>query len=509
MGEFIAALDQGTTSTRCVIFDSEAKPRAAAQMEHRQILPRPGWVEHDPLEIVRNTALVVRRALAEAGLEARDIKALGLTNQRETSVLWNPRTGEAWDNAIVWQDTRNVDLVQELAAQGEISEEIRRRSGLPASTYFSGGKLLWWFRHRPELLEAAGRGKVRFGTVDTWVLWNLLGRPAEGGCFTDVTNASRTMLMNLRTREWDEDLLRIFGVPREILPEIRPSVHFYGEVAEGFGLTGVPVWGILGDQQAATVGQVCFQPGETKCTYGTGNFVLLNTGNDVRHSASGLLSTVCYQFRDEETVYALEGSVAVTGSAVQWLRDQLGLIASAGEVEVLARTVEDNGGVYFVPAFSGLFAPYWRADARGLIIGLTRHSHRGHLARAVLEAICFQTRDVVEAMEKDAGISLGLLKVDGGASANDTLMQLQADILGKPVVRPHYIETTVLGAAFAAGLGAGLWESPAILREYWQADRVWEPQWEEERRELVYRDWHRAIERACGWLESKSASTSD
>lgn len=502
MAEFVAAIDQGTTSTRCVIFDGEANPRATAQVEHQQILPRPGWVEHDPREIVENTRIVISRALETAGLQPGDIAAVGLTNQRETSVLWNPSTGEPWDNAIVWQDTRNRELLLELERDGERAAEVRRRSGLPVSTYFSAGKLAWWFRTRPELLGAARRGEVCFGTVDTWLAWNLLGRPAGGGRYSDVTNASRTLLMNLETLAWDDVLLDCFGVPTEILPEIRPSACLFGEITPDFVLSGIPLAGILGDQQAALVGQVCLSPGETKSTYGTGSFLLLNTGEGIRRSRHGLISTVAFQWEGRPAVYALEGSVAVTGAAVQWLRDQLGLICTAAEVEELANTVNDNGGVYFVPAFSGLFAPYWRSDARGVIVGLSRHSSRGHLARAVLEAICYQTRDVVEAMEADAGLRLEQLRVDGGATANDTLMQLQADILGRPVVRPRLVETTVLGAAFAAGLQAGVWSSPDDLRSLWKLDRVWEPRWSEDERESHYRQWRRAVERSFGWLEA-------
>ncbi|GAB4235283.1 MAG: glycerol kinase GlpK [Acidobacteriota bacterium] len=502
MAEFVAAIDQGTTSTRCIIFDAAATPRASAQVEHRQILPQPGWVEHDPREIIENTRAVMAQALQAAGLQPRDIAAVGVTNQRETSILWNPVTGEPWDNAIVWQDTRNRELLGELERDPERAAEIRWRSGLPISTYFSAGKLAWWFRRRPELLEAARRGEVCFGTVDTWLAWNLLGRPAAGGRYTDVSNASRTMLMNLEELRWDEVLLEYFGVPGEMLPEIRPSAYCFGEISPEFVLGGVPLAGILGDQQAALVGQVCLEPGETKSTYGTGNFLLLNTGGSIRRSRHGLLSTVAFRWEEGPACYALEGSVAVTGAAVQWLRDQLGLIKTAAEIEALANTVTDNGGVYFVPAFSGLFAPYWRSDARGVIVGLSRHSSKGHLARAVLEAICYQTRDVVEAMEADAGLRLEQLRVDGGATANATLMQLQADILGRPVVRPRLVETTVLGAAFAAGLQAGVWKSPAELRSLWRVDRVWEPRWSEDERESRYRHWRRAVERSLGWLEA-------
>ncbi len=498
----LGALDQGTTSTRFMVFDEEGREVARHQLEHEQILPRPGWVEHDPAEIVRRVEASIGGALSSAGLEGGRLKALGITNQRETTVAWDPCTGRPWHNAIVWQDTRTDGHVARLREQG-LEPLIRGRTGLPAATYFSAPKMAWMLEHVEGLREAAGRGQVLLGTIDSWVLWNLTGGP-DGGChLTDVTNASRTMLMDLKTLDWDRELLEIFEIPRELLPEIRPSSD-----PDGFGVTRgdgplgaeVPVTGILGDQQAATVGQACFSPGEAKNTYGTGNFMLLNTGGRIVGSEAGLLTTPCYRLGAEAAVYALEGSIAVTGAAVQWLRDQLGLIEAAGEIEELANTVPDSGGMCFVPAFSGLFAPHWRSDARGAIVGLSRFHNRGHLARATLEAICYQTREVLEAMTQDSGVQLELLKVDGGATVNDTLMQLQADVLGVAVVRPRVTETTALGAAYAAGLAAGVWLSPFELRAKWRADRQWEPRWDEARREEGYARWHKAVERTLDWV---------
>jgi glycerol kinase len=500
MADFVAALDQGTTSTRFMIFDRSGEETARCQMEHRQILPRAGWVEHDPLEILEKARAVTERALADAGLRPADLHAVGLTNQRETTVVWNPRTGAPWYNAVVWQDTRNADDMSRLERSGE-AELIRSRAGLPPATYFSGGKIRWLLESVPGLREAAARGEALFGNIDTWLLWNLTGGPEGGVHATDVTNASRTMLMDLRTLQWDEELMSIFGIPRGMLPEIRPSSTAFGETrGEGPLGDGLMVAGILGDQQAATVGQVCFSPGEAKNTYGTGNFMLLNSGGEVIESRAGLVTTVCYQWREAPPVYALEGSIAVTGSAVQWLRDQIGLIRSASEIEELANTVSDNGGIYFVPAFSGLFAPYWRSDARGAIVGLSRYVDKGHLARATLEAICLQTRDVFEAMERDSGLSLEVIRVDGGASVNDTLMQLQADILGVRVVRPRISETTSLGAAYAAGLATGFWQGEEELTEKWQVDKEWLPQWGEDRREEHYAGWKKAVNRTLDWL---------
>lgn len=503
MSDYIGALDQGTTSTRCMIFDAAGKEIGRHQLEHRQILSRPGWVEHDPLEILQKTEIVMQEALRAAGVSAGQLAGLGITNQRETTVVWNRRTGKPYYNAIVWQDTRTDSIIRKLEEAGK-GEWIRHRTGLPPATYFSAAKIQWILDHVPEARKGAGEGEALFGNTDSWLIWNLTGGTDGGAHVTDVTNASRTMLMNLQTLEWDEELLELFRIPRSLLPRIRPSSDpaFYGTTR----LTGpwraeVPICGDLGDQQAATVGQTCYAPGEAKNTYGTGNFMLLNTGAERVRSRSGLLTTVCYQLGAQDPVFALEGSIAVTGSAVQWLRDQLGLIRQASEVEELANTVEDTGGLYFVPAFSGLFAPYWRSDARGAIVGLSRYHTRGHLARATLEAICYQTRDVLEAMVADSGIELEILKVDGGATANNTLMQLQADILGVPVVRPVVSETTALGAAYAAGLAVGFWNGTEELTRNWKADRTWEPRWSEAQREEGYRNWKKAVERTFQWVD--------
>jgi glycerol kinase len=499
MAEFVGAVDQGTTSSRFMIFDHDGREVAKSQLEHEQILPQPGWVEHDPVEIASLTEEVVRGALADSNLTAADLVAVGVTNQRETTVVWNPKTGQPWCNAIVWQDTRTADIVNAVDADDR-GDVVRRKAGLPPATYFSAGKIRWILDNVEGVRDAIDRGEAVFGTIDSWVLWNLTGGPKGGIHATDVTNASRTMLMDLQTLQWDDDLLRIFEIPRKMLPEILPSAAPYGEAVHGGPFGGpVKIGAMIGDQQAATVGQACFLPGETKNTYGTGNFMLMNTGGEIVLSDSGLLTTAAYRFGSENPVYALEGSVAVTGSAVQWLRDQIGLIASAQDVEVLANTVEDSGGVYFVPAFSGLFAPYWRSDARGTIVGLTRYSDRGHLARATLEAICYQTRDVLEAMRVDSDIDLQLIKVDGGATSNNTLMQLQADILGVTVVRPVIAETTALGAAYAAGLYAGFWDDLDDVRRNWQEDRRFEPRWNEDRRDQGYTDWKRAVERTFDW----------
>ena len=501
--DFVGALDQGTTSTRFMVFDAAGREVARHQLEHEQIMTRPGWVEHDPLEIAERSNTVIAGALRNAGLSAESLAAIGVTNQRETTVVWNPRTGRPWYNAIVWQDTRTDRIVSALdrSAAGKV---IRERTGLPPATYFSGGKLQWILENVDGVRAAAERGEAVFGTVDSWCIWNLTGGPDGGAHVTDVTNASRTMLMDLRGLDWDDELLGYFGIPRPALPVIRPSSDpgFYG-VTRRTGAVGgeVPVSGALGDQQAATVGQVCTAPGEAKNTYGTGNFMLLNTGEQIVPSKSGLLTTVCYKMNGAPAIYALEGSIAVTGSAVQWLRDQLGIIKAAADVEALAASVEDTGGAYFVPAFSGLFAPYWRADARGAIVGLSRFHTRAHIARATLEAICFQTRAVLDAMTKDSGVRLEVLKVDGGATANDTLMQLQADILGVPVVRPVVAETTALGAAYAAGLATGFWRDLEQLRENWRMDRRWEPRWSEDQRESSYRGWQKAVERTLDWVD--------
>jgi glycerol kinase len=501
MRQFVGALDQGTTSTRFMVFDREGCEIARHQVEHDQILPRPGWVEHDPLQIVARTNESIAGALRVGRLSAADLAAIGVTNQRETAVVWNPKTGRPWYNAIVWQDTRTDRIVSSLDRSS--AALVKTRAGLPPATYFSGAKIQWILDNVDGVREAASRGEAVFGNIDTWVIWNLTGGRDGGVLITDVTNASRTMLMDLRTLEWDDDLLEMFTVPRQMLPAIRSSADPVGYgVTRRSGPVGgeVPVTGDLGDQQAATVGQVCVRPGEAKNTYGTGNFMLLNTGREIVPSTSGLLTTVCYRVGDATPIYALEGSIAVTGSAVQWLRDQLGIIASAADVEPLATSVPDSGGMYFVPAFSGLFAPYWRSDARGAIVGLSRFNTKAHLARATLEAICFQTRAVLDAMVQDSGVTLEVLKVDGGATVNNTLMQLQADILGVPVVRPVVSETTALGAAYAAGLAIGFWKDLDDLRQNWRKDRQWDPTWTEDRRNAAYSGWQKAVERTFDWV---------
>ncbi|MDP9418013.1 MAG: glycerol kinase GlpK, partial [Actinomycetota bacterium] len=468
MADFVGAVDQGTTSTRFMVFDSSGNEIARHQLEHEQILPRAGWVEHNPIEIWERTVAVIRTALARQGLQAGDLAALGITNQRETTLVWDRRTGRPYCNAIVWQDTRTDRIASALDRDGR-GEVIRHRAGLPPATYFAAGKLQWILENVDGVRAAAERGDAVFGTVDTWLVWHLTG----GRHVTDVTNASRTMLMDLETLDWDDELLSFFGIPRAMLPTICRSSDpaAYGATRPDGPLAGeVPVAGVLGDQHAATVGQVCFDAGQAKNTYGTGNFLLLNTGSELVRSERGLLTTVAYQLADGPPAYALEGSIAVTGSAVQWLRDQLGVIGDAAESEALARQVDDTGGVCFVPAFSGLFAPYWRSDARGTIVGLSRYTTKAHLARATLEAIGYQTRDVVEAMRQDSGVDLDVLRVDGGVTANALCMQLQADILGVPVSRPEVAETTALGAAYAAGLAVGFWRGPDELRANWRED---------------------------------------
>ncbi|GLZ03204.1 glycerol kinase [Actinomadura sp. NBRC 104412] len=503
MADFVGAIDQGTTSTRFMIFDHGGNEVARHQLEHEQILPQAGWVEHNPTEIWERTRAVTETAMNRAGLHHTDLAALGITNQRETAVVWNRRTGRPYYNAIVWQDTRTDRIASALERDGR-GDTIRRRAGLPPATYFSAGKVQWILENVDGVREDAERGEALFGNIDTWLLWNLTGGREGGVHVTDVTNASRTMLMDLETLDWDDELLSFFGIPRAMLPEIRPSSapDPYGVTLATGPLHGeVPLTGALGDQQAATVGQVCFAVGEAKNTYGTGNFLLLNTGNELVRSKAGMLTTVCYRFGDAAPVYALEGSIAVTGSAVQWLRDQLGIISTAAQSEALASQVEDNGGVYFVPAFSGLFAPYWRSDARGAIVGLSRFNTNAHLARATLEAIAYQSRDVAEAMREDSGVSLPVLKVDGGVTANDLAMQIQADVLGVPVSKPVVAETTALGSAYAAGLAVGFWSNTDELRQNWNEDRRWEPQWSEEQREEAYAGWKKAVERTFRWLE--------
>jgi glycerol kinase len=503
MAEFVGAIDQGTTSTRFMIFDHSGEVKGIHQLEHEQILPQAGWVEHNPVEIWERTTAVVQTALNKTNLTASDLAAVGITNQRETTVVWDRTTGRPLYNAIVWQDTRTDRIASALDRDGR-GDVIRQKAGLPPATYFSGGKIQWILENVDGVREAAERGDAIFGNTDTWLLWNLTGGRDGGVHVTDPTNASRTMLMNLETLDWDDELLGFFGIPRSMLPQIQPSSHpsGYGTTRATGPLGGeILLTGDLGDQQAATVGQVCFAPGEAKNTYGTGNFMLLNTGTELVRSKSGLLTTVCYKFGDEPAVYALEGSIAVTGSAVQWLRDQLGIISGAAQSESLARQVEDNGGVYFVPAFSGLFAPYWRSDARGAIVGLSRYNTNAHLARATLEAICYQSRDVAEAMEKDSGVALDVLKVDGGVTANELCMQIQADVLGVPVSRPVVAETTALGAAYAAGLAVGFWKNTDELRSNWNESKRWQPKWSDEQRTTGYERWKKAVQRTLDWVD--------
>lgn len=507
-GPLVAAIDQGTTGTRCIIFDASGLPRAGAYREHAQLTPQPGWVEHDPDEILDATGAVVREALAEAGLAGdgiRRIAAVGVTNQRETTVLWDRRTGRPLYRAIVWQDTRTRSACQALIDRG-LEPVVRARTGLGIATYFSALKAAWILDQVPGARAHAERGDVCFGTVDSWVIWWLTGGAAGGVHVTDPTNASRTSLMDLRSRTWDEELLTIFNLPQAMLPEIRLSSERYGDTAPGgpFG-AALSVCGDLGDQQAAVVGQACYRPGDAKNTYGTGCFLLAHTGAHPVPSRSGLLTTVAYALPDG-AAFALEGSIAIAGAAVQWLRDNLMLIRTAEETEAIAASVPDAGGVYFVPAFSGLFAPHWDMGARGTIVGLTRYATRAHLVRATLEAICYQTREVLEAMQRDAGIQFAALRVDGGASRNNLLMQLQADILGIPVVRPTVSETTALGAAYAAGLAAGVWVSLDAVRGHWKVDRVFEPGWTADRRDAGYAEWRRAVERSRDWAGTAPAA---
>jgi glycerol kinase len=502
MATLIAAIDQGTTSSRCILFNHQGQIVASHQEEHRQIYPQPGWVEHDPLEIMERTASVIRKGMAKANAKASNIKAVGVTNQRETTVVWDRITGKPYHNAIVWQDTRTDKICARLAADGG-QDRFRQKVGLPLATYFSGPKLVWLLENVDGLRAAAERDDALFGTIDTWLIWNLTGGTSGGAHITDVTNASRTMLMNLVSLDWDEDMLKVMGIPRQMLPQIRPS-----SVTQPYGLTlpdgpfdgSIPVCSDLGDQQAALYGQTCFNPGEAKNTYGTGCFMLLNTGTSPVQSNYGLLTTLGYQIDGNPAIFALEGSIAITGALVQWLRDNLGLIEKSADIEALAATVEDNGGVYFVPAFSGLFAPYWRSDARGVIAGLTRYANKGHLARAVLEATAYQTREVLDAMHRDSGVNLTALKVDGGMVNNELLMQFQADMLGVPVIRPRIIETTALGAAYAAGMGVGFWSSEDDLRKNWQVDHQWQPAMPKDQQEVLYQRWLKAVERTFDWV---------
>ncbi|WP_026930399.1 glycerol kinase GlpK [Glycomyces tenuis] len=502
-GPFIAAIDQGTTSSRCIVFDRDGRIVAVDQKEHEQIFPRPGWVEHDAAEIWNNVQEVVAGAMVKAKVVREDILAIGITNQRETTMLWDKRTGQPVHNAIVWQDTRTDTLCKELG--GDVGQDrFRRETGLPLAAYFAGPKIAWLLDNVEGLRERAEAGDLLFGTMDSWVVWNLTGGVNGGVHVTDVTNASRTLMMNLSDLNWNEEIAAAIGVPMQVLPEIRSSSEVYGEVKGGtLGglLGGVPVASALGDQQAALFGQTCYDVGEAKSTYGTGTFMLMNTGEKLIHSESGLITTVGYQIGEDDPVYALEGSIAVTGSLVQWMRDQMGLIGTAAEIETLASSVEDNGGAYFVPAFSGLFAPYWRSDARGVIAGLTRYVTKAHIARAVLEATAWQTREIADAMTKDSGVELAALKVDGGMTSNNLLMQFLADVLDAPVVRPMVAETTCLGAAYAAGLAVGFWQSTDDLRANWRRAAEWTPSMDAEHREGEYKNWLKAVERTMGWIE--------
>lgn len=503
MASYVAAVDQGTTSTRCMIFNHSGEPVGVHQLEHKQIYPKPGWVEHDPMEIWDRTKDVIQGAMKRAGASASDIVAVGITNQRETTVVWDRKTGKPYYNAIVWQDTRTDRIINEFAKDGG-QDRFRAQVGLPLATYFSGPKVKWILDNVDGVRAAAERGDAVFGNIDTWVIWNLTGGPNGGAHVTDVTNASRTMLMDLDGTHWDDKILGIMGIPKSMLPEIRPSSDpkIYGYTLPDGPFGGrLPVCGDLGDQQAATVGQACFSPGEAKNTYGTGCFMILNTGTEIVPSKSGLLTTTCYKFGNEPTVYALEGSIAITGALVQWLRDNLKLIDSAPEIENLAKTVDDNGGIYFVPAFSGLFAPYWKSDARGAIVGMTRYVNRGHFARATLEATAYQTREVLDAMNADSGVDLTALKVDGGMVYNDLLMQFQADVLGVPVIRPKVAETTALGAAYAAGLAVGFWKNTDEMRANWGIDKTWNPSRDDTARTKHYQTWKKAVTRTFDWVE--------
>jgi glycerol kinase len=500
VADHIIAIDQGTTSTRAIVFDHSGSIVSTGQLEHDQIFPKPGWVEHDPAQIWRNTREVIGQALSKADITRHDIAAVGITNQRETAVVWDKTTGEPVYNAIVWQDTRTQSIVDELARDGG-TERFKDIVGLPLATYFSGTKIKWILDNVDGARAKAEAGDLLFGTTDCWVLWNLTGGTDGGVHATDVTNASRTLFMDLETLSWRDDILEAFGVPRSMMPEIRSSSEVYGTVESSNLLREVPVAGILGDQQAATFGQAAFGVGESKNTYGTGNFLIFNTGEEIVKSKNGLLTTLGYKLGDQAPHYALEGSIAVTGSLVQWLRDNLGLINSAPEIEQLAATVDDNGGAYFVPAFSGLFAPYWRPDARGALVGLTRYVNKGHIARAVLEATAYQTRDVLEAVNADSGEEAPELKVDGGMIANDALMQFQADILGIPVIRPVVAETTALGAAYAAGLAVGFWNGLDDLAKNWQEGKRWEPQLDREEADRLYRNWKKAVTKTFDWVD--------
>jgi len=498
MAKYVGAIDQGTTSTRFMIFDHAGQVIGIDQKEHEQIFPKPGWVEHDAMEVWASVQTVIAGALAKAHIDAKDLAAVGITNQRETTVVWDKNTGKPVHNAIVWQDTRTDLICNELAKVGG-QDRLRAKVGLPLATYFSGPKIKWILENVPGAREKAEKGELYFGNMDSWVIWNLTGGIKGGVHVTDVTNASRTMLMNLETLDWDEENLKLMGIPRSMLPDIKASSEVYG-TAVGV-LAGIPVAGDLGDQQAALFGQTCFSAGEAKNTYGTGCFMLLNTGTKPVPSKNGLLTTLGYKIGKEPAVYALEGSIAITGALVQWLRDNLGLIQKSSDIEALANTVEDNGGIYFVPAFSGLFAPYWKSDARGVIVGMTRYVNKGHIARAALEATAYQTREVLEAMNKDSGVPLTALKVDGGMVFNDTLMQFQSDILGVPVIRPKVAETTALGAAYAAGLAVDFWAKVEDLRANWGVDKTWEPRMDSAKRATLFNGWLEAVKRTFGWVK--------
>ncbi len=503
MSQYVGALDQGTTSSRFIIFDHSAQVVGLDQKEHSQIFPQPGWVEHNPLEIWRNTQDVIRGALGKAGLNGSDLAAIGITNQRETTVVWDKKTGKPFVNAIVWQCTRTDEICKELTReQGQ--DQFRDKTGLPISTYFSGPKIKWILDNVPKARSAAQRGDALFGTMETWIIWWLTGGPNGGAHISDVTNASRTLLMDLKTLQWDEELLQVFGIPQQILPRIVPcsDEKTWGmTLLDGPFNARIPICGSLGDQQAALVGQACFEKGEAKNTYGTGCFLLLNTGHTPVPSRHGLITTLGYQINDERPVYCLEGSIAIGGALVQWVRDNLGIIGSAQEIEAMAETVRDNGGVYFVPAFSGLFAPHWRSDARGVIAGLTAFANRGHIARSVLEASAYQTLDIMEAMYKDSGVEFSNLKVDGGMVTNELLMQFQSDILNVPVIRPKIAETTAMGAAYAAGLAIGFWSGFDELRKKWGTEKTWEPAMFPETRSKYCREWRKAVERTFDWID--------
>ena len=500
MKGYVGAIDQGTTSTRFIVFDADGRIVSVAQKEHRQIYPQPAWVEHDPKEIIRNTSEVAAEALRSGGISAGELAAVGITNQRETTVIWDKKTGRAIANAIVWQDTRVADEVSRYASNGG-QNRFREETGLPLSTYFSSLKVRWLLDNVADARARADAGELLFGTMDTFLVWHLTGGPGCGVHVTDVTNASRTQFLNLKTLRWDPALLKVFEIPESLLPAVKSSSEVYGEATIP-ALKGVRIAGILGDQQAALAGQACFHPGEVKNTYGTGCFLLMNTGERMVPSACGLLTTVAYKFGEAPAHYALEGSIAISGALVQWLRDNLGMIEKSNDVETLARSVKDNGDIYFVPAFSGLYAPYWKDSARGVIAGLTRYANKGHLARAVLEATAYQTRDVVEAMEKDAGIELKSVRVDGGMVGNELLMQFQADILNREVVRPMVQETTALGAAYAAGLAVGFYSSVEQLRSKWKSDRIWKPEMVQADRDRLYRGWKKAVTRSFDWMEN-------